>query len=170
MTPPPPFKTSAFWESTIGIYWINMVVYRIHVYFTLPRTTFMFTVHPVQKVVWNRKKSHVVALEIGICLLIITKNCWRRHSWDPYPPSIGKRRQWGHPSPPRTCRHLKWMVPKLIFLDKIFFWKNSINFWHPKLTLKVRFWHFLTNRNPSKDLKKKKILWGCWFLAKKLAF
>ena len=33
----------------------------------------------------------------------------------------------------------------MIFLDKCFFWKNSTNFWHPKLTLKVRFWHFLMN-------------------------
>ena len=39
----------------------------------------------------------------------------------------------------------------MIFLDKIFFWKKSINFWHPKLPLKVRFWHFLTNRNSSTD-------------------
>ena len=39
----------------------------------------------------------------------------------------------------------KYWSPKLIFLDKNFFRKNSINFWHPKLTLKVQFWHFLTN-------------------------
>ena len=38
---------------------------------------------------------------------------------------------------------------KLIFLDEIFFWKNSVNFWHGKLTLKVQFWHFLMNRNSS---------------------
>ena len=31
--------------------------------------------------------------------LKFVKNCWCRHSWDPYPPSIGKHRQWGHPSP-----------------------------------------------------------------------
>ena len=30
-----------------------------------------------------------------------------------------------------------------------------INLWHPKLTSKVRFWHFLTNRNSLTDLNKK---------------
>ena len=38
----------------------------------------------------------------------------------------------------------KW-PPKLIFLNFSFFWKNSVDFWHRKLTLKVWFWHFLTN-------------------------
>ena len=33
--------------------------------------------------------------------------------------------------------------PKLIFLDEIFFWKYSVDFWHRKLTFKVQFWHFL---------------------------
>ena len=42
----------------------------------------------------------------------------------------------------------------MIFLDEIFFWKNSVDFWHRKLSLKVRFWHFLTNRNSSKDFFK----------------
>ena len=28
-----------------------------------------------------------------------------------------------------------------------------MKFWHRKLTLKVRFWHFLMNRNSSTDLK-----------------
>ena len=36
----------------------------------------------------------------------------------------------------------KWS-PKLIFFNDFFF--NSVDFWHQKLTLKVRFWHFLTN-------------------------
>ena len=35
--------------------------------------------------------------------------------------------------------------PKLISLNKFFFWKNSVDFWHRKLTLKVQFRHFLTN-------------------------
>ena len=52
----------------------------------------------------------------------------------------------------------KWWSPRLIFLHNFFFWKKSINFWHPKLTLKVRFWHFLTKHNSSMDFLKK-ILW-----------
>jgi hypothetical protein len=40
----------------------------------------------------------------------------------------------------------KWS-PKLIFLNEFFFWKNSVEFWHRKLTLKVQFRHFLTNNN-----------------------
>ena len=58
----------------------------------------------------------------------------------------------------------------MIFLDKFFFWKNSINFWHPRLTLKVQFWHFLTNCHYSWDFFKDFSLVPCWFLAKKLAF
>ena len=38
----------------------------------------------------------------------------------------------------------KWS-PKLIFLNEFFFWNFFVNFWHKKLTLKVRFRHFLTN-------------------------
>ena len=53
----------------------------------------------------------------------------------------------------------------MIFVDNFFFFLNSINFWHPKLTLKVRFWHFLTNCH-FKDFS----LVACWFLAKRLAF
>jgi len=48
----------------------------------------------------------------------------------------------------------KWS-PKLIFLNEIFFWKNSVDFWHQKLTLKVRFWHFLMNCNSSTDCLKR---------------
>ena len=44
----------------------------------------------------------------------------------------------------------KWS-PKLIFLNELFFWKISVDFWLRKLTLKVRFWHFLTNHNSSTD-------------------
>ena len=58
----------------------------------------------------------------------------------------------------------------MIFLDKNFFWKNLIDFWHPKLTLKVRFWHFLTNCHYSWDYFKDFSLVACWFLAKNLAF
>ena len=42
----------------------------------------------------------------------------------------------------------------MIFLDRFFFWKNSIIFWHPKLTLKVRFWHFLTDTYTRKIILK----------------
>ena len=30
-------------------------------------------------------------------------------------------------------------------------WKNSVNFWHQKLTMEVQFWHFLTNRHSSAE-------------------
>ena len=48
----------------------------------------------------------------------------------------------------------------------IYFWKKLVDFWHRKLTLKVRFCHLLTNHNASTNLKKK-LLWVSWFLAKK---
>ena len=51
----------------------------------------------------------------------------------------------------------KWS-PKLIFSDEIFFWKNSVDFWHRKWTLKVQFWHFLTNCNSLKDFLKENSL------------
>ena len=35
-------------------------------------------------------------------------------------------------------------APRLIFFYKNFFYKDSDDFWRWKLTLKVRFWHFLT--------------------------
>ena len=33
------------------------------------------------------------------------------------------------------------------FLLNFFFWKNSVNFWHRKLTLKVQFRHFLMDHH-----------------------
>ena len=47
----------------------------------------------------------------------------------------------------------KWS-PKLIFLNEFSLWKNSVDFWHRKLTLKVRFGHFLTNHNSAQDYFK----------------
>ena len=38
----------------------------------------------------------------------------------------------------------KKCAPKLIFFNEIFFYKDSDDFWRWKLTLKIRFWHFLT--------------------------
>ena len=35
-----------------------------------------------------------------------------------------------------------------------FFWENSVDLWQRKLTLKVRFQHFLTNHNSSQDCFK----------------
>ena len=46
-------------------------------------------------------------------------------------------------------------TPKLIFLNDFFFWKNSVDFWHRKLTLKVWLWHFLMNNNSLQDCFKK---------------
>ena len=34
-----------------------------------------------------------------------------------YPLRVGKRRQWGHSSPHRKCRRLKWMVPYQTHVD-----------------------------------------------------
>ena len=52
----------------------------------------------------------------------------------------------------------------------IFFWKNSLDFWHWKLTLEIQFWHFLTKFNTSKESFKNNFLWVCRFLAKILLF
>ena len=63
----------------------------------------------------------------------------------------------------------KWS-PKLIFLDEIFFWKNSVDFWHRKLTLKVQFWHFLRPWHYV-NLQNTAISFEySWFLSKNLAF
>ena len=60
--------------------------------------------------------------------------------------------------------------PKLIFLDEFFFWKNSVDFWHRKLTLKVQFWHFLRPRHYV-NLQKTAISFEySWFLSKNPAF
>jgi hypothetical protein len=55
----------------------------------------------------------------------------------------------------KKCFFYKKWSPKLIFFNDFFFWKNSIDFWHRKLTLKVGFRHFLTNHNLSQDCLKK---------------
>jgi hypothetical protein len=63
----------------------------------------------------------------------------------------------------------KWS-PKLIFLDEIFFWEISVNFWHRKLTLKVQFWHFL---RPWRYVNLQNAIISfeySWFLSKNLAF
>ena len=60
--------------------------------------------------------------------------------------------------------------PKLIFLDEFFFWKNSVDFWHRKLTLKVQFWHFLRPWHYV-NLQNTAISFEySWFLSKNLAF
>ena len=60
--------------------------------------------------------------------------------------------------------------PKLIFLDEFFFRKNSVDFWHRKLTLKVQFWHFLRPWHYV-NLQNTAISFECsWFLSKNLAF
>ena len=63
----------------------------------------------------------------------------------------------------------KWSS-KLIFLDNFFFWKYSVDFWHRKLTLKVRVWHFLSPWRYV-NLQNTAISFECsWFLGKNLAF
>ena len=52
----------------------------------------------------------------------------------------------------------------------IFFWKNSVDFWHRKLTLKVQFWHFLRPWHYV-NLQNTAISFVySWFLCKNLAF
>ena len=60
--------------------------------------------------------------------------------------------------------------PKFKFLDEFFFWKNSVDFWHRKLTLKVQFWHFLRPWHYV-NLQNTAISFEySWFLSKNLAF
>ena len=49
------------------------------------------------------------------------KNCWRRQPQNPSPLASANIGPWGHPSPPKTCRRLKWMVPfRKKFTEKYF--------------------------------------------------
>ena len=64
----------------------------------------------------------------------------------------------------------KKLSPELIFLNEYFFWKNSADFWHRKLTLKVQFRHFLTNHNSSQDCFKTISFEHVDFWAKSLHF
>ena len=64
----------------------------------------------------------------------------------------------------------KLSLPKLIFFDEIFFWKNSVDFWHRKLTLKVQFWHFLRPWRCVNLQNTAISLEYSWFLSKNLAF
>ena len=53
-------------------------------------------------------------VEIADCMYF----CRHRHSWIPYPRRVGKHWQWEHPSPPKRCRRLKWMVPNFVKLKE----------------------------------------------------
>ena len=46
------------------------------------------------------------------------------------------------------------MVSYIDILQWISFWKNSVDFWHRKLTLKVQFLHFLMNHKSLQDCFK----------------
>ena len=65
------------WFILLSCYWINMFIYRIHAYFFLPRTTFMFTL--CKKSFLKQENRHWNLSPDNV------KNCWRRHSW-PLPP------------------------------------------------------------------------------------
>ena len=54
----------------------------------------------------------------------------------------------------------------LVFINEKKTEKDSDNFWDRKLTLKVKFWHFLTP--PHYTNSQKKIL-VCWFLGKNIS-
>ena len=42
--------------------------------------------------------------------------------------------------------------------------KDSDNFWHRKLALKVKFWHFFDTSPLTQFSKFNNFLWVCWFL------
>ena len=66
----------------------------------------------------------------------------------------------------------KKCAPKLIFFNEKKIEKDSDNFWHRKLTLKVTFWsHFDTfDTSPLTQFSKfNNFLWVCWFLCKNLS-
>ena len=63
----------------------------------------------------------------------------------------------------------KKCAPKLVFFNEKKIEKDSDNFWHRKLTLKVKFWHFLTPPHYT-NLQNSMISFDCsWFLAKNLS-
>ena len=49
-----------------------------------------------------------------ICLLIISKTADVGNPKTPPPLASANIGIWGPPSPPKTCRRLKWMVPYVI--------------------------------------------------------
>ena len=63
----------------------------------------------------------------------------------------------------------KKCAPKLIFFNKSKIEKDSDNFWHRKLTLKVKFWHFFDISPLTQFSKFNNFLWVCWFLGKNLS-
>ena len=56
--------------------------------------------------------------------------------------------------------------PKLIFFNEIFFLKNSNVFGHRKMTLKVKFRHYLTTYVNICKSQIKKLFFFYWFFAK----
>ena len=66
-------------------------------------------------------------------------------------------------------------ITKNVILNSYFSMKKKLrkisnDFWHRKLTLKVKFWHFLTPPHYILQFAKfNDILWICWFLAKNLS-
>ena len=50
----------------------------------------------------------------------------------------------------KKCFNKKWS-PKLILFNEFLFFLNSVDFWNQKLTLKLQFWHFLTNCRSSTE-------------------
>ena len=65
----------------------------------------------------------------------------------------------------------KKCAPKLIFFNEKKIEKDCDDFWHGKLTLKVKFWHFL--KPPHYTNSQNSIIvcgmWVCWFLGKNLS-
>ena len=51
----------------------------------------------------------------------------------------------------KNVLYKKWS-PKLILLNEFFFWKNSIDFWHRKMTLKIEFLQFLEGQKELEEV------------------
>ena len=63
----------------------------------------------------------------------------------------------------------KQCTPKLIFFNEKKIQKDSDDFWHRKLTLKVKFWYFLTAPHYSNFQNFLISFEYSWFLAKNLS-
>ena len=63
----------------------------------------------------------------------------------------------------------KKCAPNLLFFNEKKIQKDSDDFWHRKLTLKVKFWYFLTARHYSNFQNLVTSFEYSWFLAKNLS-
>ena len=62
------------------------------------------------------------------------------------------------------------MVSLSDILKCIFFWKNSVDFWHQKIDFESIILALFDELWLIDWFEKTKFLWVCWFLAKNIAF